>query len=1715
MADWRPAGGRRPRQNPGTAPQPTPPPNSPPPNSPPPNSPPPNSPQPTGGNDASRSSWRRNSAGGGSGSGSGKTYLQAGANDGDDIARAKLVRIVKILVAFSVLAAAVWWLFLWLFPYDLESPMVLVSLAEETNVEQLTQDRHLVVPAPYYVETGLTDDDEGFLSRINDPNMQFFRADIVPTKINDARHIKLAIDPGADSHELVSYYLSATAVATESPEDDLWVIGKDGDPYRFPEVMGKGTQIPNWRAVSLKTLIEGLVKQSPKKAKVLLFLELTQPPAIMEIGRMANPIPERIRLAHAALEGKTRDRLCILMSCEEGQQNWSAPELGRTVFGHFVARALAGEADGYEPARTAQKDSQVTIEELTTYVHDNVADWVARFRTAQQTPGVIWPERPTSMKSQVLTATGGQESLAATEPKPTIGEMKSRLGQLEGLWKRYQLFAADQVTSDPIELGILESRLIRLEQLVVQGKQISTRLWEIEPKESSRVEPETGSLYERLDLGHVAIQKERQAWLDDKPPFLRPPAEPDDEPVTPAFSKQVENTSLVWQWLIAEATARPNTAVDRETLRKALEYLDQNNFEGRNAIAWQERQLLNLLLSEIDWERFSNSTDRPQLSRAVSLLLRCRHHLQRNAIQSNPEVHFWLKKEVERMDAQWRLAFDQILGGEGGDVALAQEALEKLESELINPNDQADIATLTGQTTIVKTAISARDEAFHKLPHFLRWSLLQFQVKDQEKIRGRLALIHSAYGKAAALAEQLFGPSSTTMEALRDASSELASIVSDLDNQFDEFVTDECRVGSSDVDDATAYRYARIALQSPMLNELERANLYLICLDFWSNYKDTEVFAGKRPELVDWEEMLTLFANSETAPNQWKRLTQRYWSPEIFDVEGWKGIDPTVSGLKNHRSALTVEMRVQPFALLLGEYLPGLNRSTALRGMISSRRELDRIEANGWLSRRVASDMWGDGEVSDRPYFARLAKHYRAIQPTKQERDPLAKIADYRLARVHENEAFADAALKYTNDSGMVWTETEFNLNPGQTAVPASFNTPKVAPAEKAKSQVYLRWQDKRYMMSDASEAPLRGLAVNLDDADQTYKLRIPLGDLERPEAGSIKLTGVSAFRGNHQHRDLRLVMPPPDTQYRKLRFERFVQDSPTLTVKGRATGELRVVLILDGSQSTNVKIKVEGGESTITEQLKQIAKTHVLDTLEAIHSAGEAKVFVKLIAFGGFDDAAVAEAERLGGGEISLLLATTAAKPVGSYVLTTDFHPATKGKIGELKNLLGEMRSTGQTPLYHCIFEALKSIPVGAEDKEAIVIALTDGVNDAHHVKPEQIGVQKLMAAIPQYETEVHVLEYVNEANTRVAGGVDELSKLDKGLGKLFQHFTTENLIELPDRISGLVPRIKFEIRALGAAAGAAPLAGPFTLNQEAVIDLRAVQLPATVVVTVGDKVIQRPLTQTLKMHGGESFQLDYVGPRRELEFPNFGSNNGIASTQMATWESNEIAAPKLNVRLQKPTTKVGVDGDSVEFVLAFQSQDESTFTPRPELILTEITRSDASGGADRIFDVYDYQFLPSARFQAGEHYPFARFSEVPWFDKSVRPPRTDAIVKVWITYQPLKDLEATRIALEEGQPPLVRKIGNDNLSLQWNAGTVTANIRSQTAEAGIGRWIVLIPGLESAERRYSEDGSAAQHTLKLPAKHVGNVSVTVLSVTDARRQMGSPISLEQTIGR
>jgi hypothetical protein len=188
-----------------------------------------------------------------------------------------------------------------------------------------------------------------------------------------------------------------------------------------------------------------LLQEPPSKGgKCLLILDSGQIGTDRNLGVFGNGFVQRLA---TLMKEKKPKGLLILCSCAPGQVSWTSEADRRTVFGHFLARGLSGDAAGWDPSSHG-----LTARGLAAYARHQVARWVSEKRGAQQTPILLsaddtenFPLRP-SVPPSAFRA-DKLDPGAAEELQKRLGEGWVRRDELETrrpfrhaplLWRRYQ-----------------------------------------------------------------------------------------------------------------------------------------------------------------------------------------------------------------------------------------------------------------------------------------------------------------------------------------------------------------------------------------------------------------------------------------------------------------------------------------------------------------------------------------------------------------------------------------------------------------------------------------------------------------------------------------------------------------------------------------------------------------------------------------------------------------------------------------------------------------------------------------------------------------------------------------------------------------------------------------------------------------------------------------------------------------------------------------------------------------------------------------------------------------------------------------------------------------------------------------------------------------------------------------------------------------------------
>lgn len=159
--------------------------------------------------------------------------------------------------------------------------------------------------------------------------------------------------------------------------------------------------------------------------------------------------------------------LAIISSAAPGEVSWSSPSLARSIFGYYLIRGLAGDADG---SGSKTRDQRITLAELYHYVLTNTNNWVSQNRDLRgQHPQLsIAAASKEALMATVVAETRSTRSAAADSTKPIEG---TRLRQLESLWEaRERLIALEPEQSQPLAWRQFLEHLRRAEQWWLAGQ---------------------------------------------------------------------------------------------------------------------------------------------------------------------------------------------------------------------------------------------------------------------------------------------------------------------------------------------------------------------------------------------------------------------------------------------------------------------------------------------------------------------------------------------------------------------------------------------------------------------------------------------------------------------------------------------------------------------------------------------------------------------------------------------------------------------------------------------------------------------------------------------------------------------------------------------------------------------------------------------------------------------------------------------------------------------------------------------------------------------------------------------------------------------------------------------------------------------------------------------------------------------------------------------
>ena len=209
------------------------------------------------------------------------------------------------------------------------------------------------------------------------------------------------------------------------------VVDGENEPCLLPP---GASPLDSSKWLKLRELLDYLFpKQAEKPKRALLVLDCSRIDVNWGLGVLYNGFAERLA---AVVKEKQAEYpgLAVLSSASRGQVGWSAPELGGSVFGHFLWRGLSGEA--YRSGKTGFFGRRaITLRDLHSYlrtVRGTVGSGKAGGRAGTDAPG---EGRQRGFPRSLCPFARGVQPSAGQGSRPAMGRDCA-------LWERHKELAA-------------------------------------------------------------------------------------------------------------------------------------------------------------------------------------------------------------------------------------------------------------------------------------------------------------------------------------------------------------------------------------------------------------------------------------------------------------------------------------------------------------------------------------------------------------------------------------------------------------------------------------------------------------------------------------------------------------------------------------------------------------------------------------------------------------------------------------------------------------------------------------------------------------------------------------------------------------------------------------------------------------------------------------------------------------------------------------------------------------------------------------------------------------------------------------------------------------------------------------------------------------------------------------------------------------------------
>ena len=545
------------------------------------------------------------------------------------------------------------------------------------------------------------------------------------------------IRPSGPNQDVVAFYFVAPAVV--KPD-------RDGNPQPFILSTGNDplTRV-DW--ISVKEILEKIADWDKPNIKKLVLFDAQRVEPITSLGPMYDRFPSAVK---NVFEEIGNENLFVIVSHDDGQRSWTAPELGGgTAFSYFARYGLLGGANIEENDTT--KDRIISFAEYARFLETWVSEWAKRQRNSTQTPMVLFNIGGGNEENAKKSGRLAKADFDITYFEPSvmedfedsnkidsgyISDVRTRGSTLDSLWVRYnsldmQYRPGTAAHEKPLISARVAALLIRCEQLFTVPESD-----EFDNIVNQQLEP----LLKKLEIQHP---KQNIVSLADA--VNQPASQLSNE------KRQTELSLMFTNWydLIRDIESTQDKSKNNEAYvdkKTALSNFESINKEGlikysRTELAWMmwngfsnapdreptlndlenairvlgtpgglefvEIHFLNLLKENVDWE---NEEKSGEIRRCVKLAIKVRDASEKLLFGCKPHVQYWIKTEFDSFEVLRRTYEDRLLAGQ-------YEDLSSKMTELL-----AEYKKLAKEGESIDTAKQIHDRALHEIPYYAAWA---------------------------------------------------------------------------------------------------------------------------------------------------------------------------------------------------------------------------------------------------------------------------------------------------------------------------------------------------------------------------------------------------------------------------------------------------------------------------------------------------------------------------------------------------------------------------------------------------------------------------------------------------------------------------------------------------------------------------------------------------------------------------------------------------------------------------------------------------------------------------------------------------------------------------------------------------------------------------------------------------------------------------------